>query len=129
MRRVSWASTRFSSSSRVFSAAARIAGLVISLNTMRRTGTVGLRTSSRCHAMASPSRSGSVASSSSSQSFSFALRSATFFFLSGLTTYSGAKPFSVSTPRRAQGSFLYFTGTSAAPRGRSRMWPTEASTI
>ena len=121
MRRVSCASTRLSSNSRVFSAAARIAGLVISLNTMRRTGTFGFNTSSRCHAMASPSRSGSVARKSSSTSLSLAFKSATFFFLSGLTTYSAVNPWSTSTPRRAHASFLYFAGTSAAPRGRSRM--------
>ena len=33
------------------------------------------------------------------------------------------------TPRRAHGSPLYLAGTSAAPRGRSRMCPTEDSTM
>ena len=121
MRRVSCASTRLLSSSRVFWAAAKIAGLVISWNTMRRTGTLGFKVCSKCHAMASPSRSGSVANNSSSTSLSLALRSATFFFLSGLTTYNGVKFLSTFTPSRAHGSFLYFGGTSAAPRGRSRI--------
>ena len=61
MRRVSCASTRSWSRSRGFAAAARMAGSVISWNTIRWTGTFGLRVSSRCQAMASPSRSGSVA--------------------------------------------------------------------
>ncbi|SKZ31187.1 Uncharacterised protein [Mycobacteroides abscessus subsp. abscessus] len=61
MRRVSCASTRSMSRSRGFSAAARIAGSVISWNTMRLTGIFGLSVSSRCQAMASPSRSPSVA--------------------------------------------------------------------
>ena len=129
MRRASCASTRFWSSSRVLFAASRMAGLVISWNTMRRTGTFGLSTSSRCHAMASPSRSGSVARYSSSTPASRRLSSVTFFFLSGVTMYSGLKPFSTSTPSRAHGSFLYLAGMSAALRGRSRMWPTEASTM
>jgi hypothetical protein len=38
-----------------------MAALVISWNTMRFTGTLGLRYSSRCQLMASPSRSSSVA--------------------------------------------------------------------
>src|SRR5205809_5577149 len=32
------------------------------------------------------------------------------------------------TPRRAQGWPWYWAGTSSAPRGRSRIWPTEEST-
>ena len=47
--------------SRVFSWARAIASFVISWNTMRFTGTLGLSSSRRCHAMASPSRSSSVA--------------------------------------------------------------------
>ena len=47
-----------------------MAGSVISWKTIRRTGTLGLSVSSRCQAMASPSRSWSVASSSSSADFS-----------------------------------------------------------
>ena len=36
------------------------------------------------------------------------------------TMYSGLKPFSTSTPVRAQAFFLYFAGISAALPGRSR---------
>ena len=86
MRRVSCASTRSVSRSRVFSRARWIASFVISWNTMRRTGTFGFKTWRRCHAMASPSRSSSVARKSSSDSFRSFLSSVTFFFLSGFTT-------------------------------------------
>ena len=41
--------------------AASIAALVISWNTIRFTGTFGLRYSSKCQLIASPSRSSSVA--------------------------------------------------------------------
>ena len=61
MRRVSWASTIATSRSRVVLAARWMASLVISWKTIRLTGTLGWSTSSRCHAMASPSRSSSVA--------------------------------------------------------------------
>ena len=64
MRRVSCASTRRSSMSRVSPSARSIAGFVISWNTIRRTGTFGFSTWTRCQAIASPSRSSSVASSS-----------------------------------------------------------------
>ncbi len=86
MRRVSCASTRRSSISRVFSSARVIASRVISWNTMRLTGTFGLSASRRCHAMASPSRSSSVARKSSSASLSRRFSSATFFFLSPYTS-------------------------------------------
>ena len=49
--------------------AASIADLVISWNTIRRTGIFGFRYSSRCQEMASPSRSSSVARYSSLASF------------------------------------------------------------
>ena len=75
-----------SSISRVSPSARSIAGRVISWNTMRRTGTFGSSTSRRCQAIASPSRSSSVASRSSSASFSFAFRSETTFFLRESTT-------------------------------------------
>ncbi len=61
MRRVSWASTIAVSISRVSLTARWIASRVISWKTIRLTGTLGLSTSSRCQAMASPSRSSSVA--------------------------------------------------------------------
>ncbi len=85
MRRVSCASTRRSSISRVSPSARSMASFVISWKTIRRTGTLGFRTSFRCQAIASPSRSSSVASSSSSTPFSFDLRSVTTCCLSGLT--------------------------------------------
>ena len=84
MRRVSWASTRRVSTSRVAFAARWMASLVISWKTMRLTGTFGW-VSSRCQAMASPSRSSSVAVGSSAF-LSRALSSRTFFFLSASTT-------------------------------------------
>ena len=86
MRRVSWASTSGMLSSRIESFACSIASFVISWNTIRLTGTFGCSTSSRCHAMASPSRSSSVARMSSSASLSARLSSATVFFFSSLTT-------------------------------------------
>jgi hypothetical protein len=86
MRRVSWASTRSWSRSRRFSTAARIAGSLISWKTIRRTGIFGLSVSSRCQAMASPSRSGSVASRTSSTDFTASLSSATLLFFSGVMT-------------------------------------------
>ncbi len=86
MRRVSWASTMRWLSSRGLATAARIASLVISWKTIRWTGTLGRRTSWRCHAMASPSRSSSVARKSSSDSASNCLSFLTWAFLSALTT-------------------------------------------
>ena len=70
IRRASWASTRSMSSSRGFSTASVMALGVISWKTIRRTGTLGLSSSRRCQAMASPSRSSSVAKKSSSASLS-----------------------------------------------------------
>jgi hypothetical protein len=72
--------------SRVLSRARSMASLVISWNTIRLTGTLGFSTWSRCHAMASPSRSSSVARKSSSASLSARFRSATVFFFWSLTT-------------------------------------------
>ena len=68
MRRASWASTRSRSISRGLATAAWMAGLVISWKTIRLTGTLGLSVSTRCQAMASPSRSSSVARKISSTS-------------------------------------------------------------
>ena len=70
MRRASWASTRSRSISRGLATAAWIAGWVISWKTIRLTGTLGLSVSTRCQAIASPSRSSSVARKSSSASLS-----------------------------------------------------------
>ncbi|CNL90281.1 Uncharacterised protein [Mycobacterium tuberculosis] len=72
------------SRSRGCSAAARIAGSVISWKTIRFTGMRGLRVSSRCQAIASPSRSPSVARYSSSTSLSRPLSSLTVLRFSGL---------------------------------------------
>ncbi len=85
MRRVSCASTSRSSTERGFSSARSIASRVISWKTIRRTGTFGFSTWSRCQAIASPSRSSSVASRSSSESASSLRSSLTFFRLSGST--------------------------------------------
>ncbi len=71
--------------SRVCSRARWIASFVISWKTMRRTGTFGRSTSRRCQAIASPSRSSSVASRSSSDSASFFFSSETTCFLSEST--------------------------------------------
>src|SRR5690606_14103884 len=96
---------------------------------MRLTGTLGESTSRRCHAMDSPSRSSSVASRiSSASSLSFlSLRMCSFF--SGSMMYRGLKSLLVSTPKRAQASFLYFRGMSAAERCKSRIWPIDDSTM
>src|SRR5918995_891552 len=100
MRRVSCASTRRLSTSRVSSSARWIASFVISWKTMRRTGTFG---------------------------FSLRRRSATTFFLSGSTMYSGSKPSSIATPIVPY--FARFSlGTSLARFGRSRMCPMLDST-
>ena len=88
MRRASWASTSLRSMSRGLAIAWLIAFSVISWNTMRRTFILagGFSTSFRCQAMASPSRSSSVARYSSealaSRSFSFL----TWAFFSAGTT-------------------------------------------
>ena len=66
--------------------ASSIASLVISWNTMRFTGTRGFSTSRRCHEIASPSRSSSVARYSSLASFSAAFNWETTCFLSSGTT-------------------------------------------
>jgi hypothetical protein len=55
--------------SRVSPSARSMASLVISWKTMRRTGTFGSSTSTRCQPMLSPSRSSSVAITSSSACF------------------------------------------------------------
>jgi hypothetical protein len=85
-RRVWYASTIPASTSRGLATARWIASGVISWNTIRRAGTVGLSSSSRCQAMASPSRSSSVARKSSSTSFRAALSLETCWRLSELTT-------------------------------------------
>ena len=101
---------------------------VISLNTIRCTGILGLSTSNRCHAMASPSRSSSVARSNSEASFMDLRSSVMRAFLSGDTTYTGVKSPSTSTASSAHGRSRYSAGIWARPWGRSRIWPTLAAT-
>ncbi len=99
--------------------ASRMAPSVISLNVTRRVLPAGTRAASAtCQAIASPSRSRSVASHTSSAdraAFSIAL---TCLRRSSGITYSGAKSWSTSTPN------LPLPGFS----GRSRTWPYEART-
>ncbi len=83
---VSWACTNFISISRVFSNAFKTASLVISRNAILLTGTFGFSTSSKCHEIASPSRSSSVARINSSTSFNLSFSLLTIFFLSGGVT-------------------------------------------
>ena len=71
---------------RVSFSARWIASRVISWKTIRRTGTFGFSTSTRCHAIASPSRSSSVASNTSSASATRFFSASTVFFLSESTT-------------------------------------------
>ncbi len=68
------------------STASAIAWGVISWNTIRLTGTFGFSSSRRCHAMASPSRSSSVARYSSEASLSSSLSLVMCGFLSRATT-------------------------------------------
>ncbi len=111
----------------MLSTAARIASFVISWKTMRLTGTFGLSASSRCHAMASPSRSSSVASRSSSAFFRARFSSATVFLPRSLSTYSGVNPFSMSIEYLPTEVFFSSAGMSFLS-ARSRMCPTELST-
>ena len=114
--------------SRALPTASWIAFGVISWKTIRLTGTFGFSSSSRCQAIASPSRSSSVARKSSSAPLSRSLSLRICARLSAGTTYSGSKWSSTFTPSRAQGRPLYFAGISSAPLGRSRMWPKLDST-
>ena len=108
-RRACCASTRLRSMWRGCSMAARMAGFVISWNTMRRHCAASRpSTSARCHAMASPSRSSSEASHTASAFLACAFSSFTTLTLSADTSYCGSNV-SKSTPK----SFFF----------RSRMWP------
>src|SRR5437762_8799248 len=93
------------------------ASLVISWNRTRRTLPPPPLPSwlATCHAMASPSRSGSVASSTRSDALAAFLISARVLAFSLMVTYSGVKPFSTSTP--------------SLRCGRSRTCPTVAFTV
>ena len=75
-----------------------MAGLVISENTMRLVWSAcNPSASMRCQLMASPSRSSSVASHTISAFFARDFSSVTTFLLEALTSYLGAKSFSMST--------------------------------
>ena len=92
-----WAFTRFMSISRGFSIALRMAGFVISWKTIRLVfSLLSPNVSKRCHEIASPSRSASDASQMADASFAAFFSSATTFFLSAGTTYSGLKPLAIS---------------------------------
>ena len=100
-RRACWAFTRASSMPPGLRNASWIASCVISLNTTRRnrSGSPPI-TCCRCQAMASPSRSKSVARYTRSARAAERLSSATTFSLPGSTWYSAAQPLSGSTPMR-----------------------------
>src|SRR6476469_987961 len=101
--------------SRGFSIAERTASGVISWNTTRLTGlSCGFVAATRCQAIASPSRSGSVARISSLACSTDSLSSLTSLDLSRGIEYFGVKSCSSSTP--------------VVLLGRSRMWPLEAVT-
>ena len=96
--RACWAFTRFMSMSLGFCTALSMASFVISWNTMRLVRDLSSpRVSQRCQEMASPSRSSSDASHTVSAAPAAFLSSATTFFLSAGTMYSGRNPFSTST--------------------------------
>ena len=86
------ASTKFWSICRGFSTAFKIAFLVISWKTILFVfSSFNFNSWARCHAIASPSRSSSEASQTMSVFFTAAFSSATNFFLSAETSYSGVK--------------------------------------
>ena len=115
MRLACWDSKSLPLISRGFSRASRTALAVISLNWMRPMfGLVSLSSSAMCQAMASPSRSGSGARKIVRALDATLVSWSTTFCFPGMTPYWGSKPLASSTP-----SFFW---------GRSRTWPTEAST-
>ena len=114
MRRACCAFTFWSSMLPGLAIASSMASLVISWNSTRWVGTVASIWSATCQAIASPSRSGSVArytARAPRAAFLISLRVCVFPFI---VTYSGRNPFSTSTP-----SFRV---------GRSRTWPMVAFT-
>ena len=82
---------------------------------------VGESTSFRCQAIASPSRSGSLARYISSQSFTAPFSSATTFFLPSDISYVG-----VNVQPPAPSGTIFIAPLSL---GRSRMCPTELFTV
>ncbi len=118
MRRACCALTRSMFSSPACENASSTACLVISWNTTRSYllflfPLTSFNSSRKCHAIASPSLSGSVASTTVSDSLQAFFNLLIFFLDLSATSYSGAKLFSTSTP-----SFFV---------GRSRTCPIEAS--
>ena len=110
MRRACWAFTKLTSTVLGFSIDLRIAVFVISEKTMRLVDSgLSFNVSYKCHEMASPSRSSSVASHTTSALDAACLSSFTSCFLSSATTYLGSNPLS--------------TSTLSLPLGRSRMCP------
>ncbi len=93
--------------------AARAASFVISLSLMRW-GWSSLSSWAKCHAIASPSRSGSVARYTSPALLTALLSSLMMSPLPLIVRYFGANELSTSTPR--------------VDLGRSRTWPTDAFT-
>ena len=69
----------------------------------------------RCQAMASPSRSSSLASHTVLDFFTKSFKSLTIFFLSSLTIYFGLKSLSILTPSSLD--------------GRSTIWPKQEETL
>ncbi len=99
MRRACWALTFCVSTSCGSATARAMAFFVISLKTMRRIGLPAFaRWFAMCQAMASPSRSRSVASRTASAFLAASSSSLSTLFLPRMTVYSGANPFSMSTP-------------------------------
>ena len=113
MRRVRCASTRFSSILIRCSIPPLTPELVISVNCTRESFASGT-SEAIWAAIASPSRSGSVARIISDESFAFVLNILKKSFLSSSTTNSIVKSLSTSTPNE--------------PRGKSFTWPTQART-
>ena len=98
IRRACCAFTRSASTVRGDSMAFKMAGLVISENTIRLVCSGwSPRASTKCQLMASPSRSSSVASHTVSAFLARDLSSVTTFLEEGLTSYLGAKSLSMST--------------------------------
>ena len=119
IRLVSCDLTRPISIFRGLSSAFVTADLVISLNTIRLSSLISRPSScARCHEIASPSLSGSVARKTFSAFLASFFNSLTTSFLSFETTYVGSKLFSTSTPRP---SFPLIA--------RSRIWPLDETTL
>src|SRR6185503_13579995 len=101
--------------SRGLARASATASLVISWNSTLLIFPLPFSWDATCHAIASPSRSGSVASSTRSAALAAFFISARVFAFSLIVTYLGAKLLSTSTPN--------------SRLGRSRKWPTVALTV